>query len=216
MNKTHSIKLKVCGMRDAKNIIEIVTLRPDYMGFIFYPRSKRYIGEQFDENLTAFVPDYIRKVGVFVNENKDKVLELRQRYNLDFVQLHGSETVDYCEFLVKNNVGVIKSFAISQQTDLRVITGYEDCCDFLLFDAKVKEYGGSGKKFEWSILQEYKGNKPFFLSGGIDENDVETISKMDHSKLYGIDINSRFEISPGLKDLHKIHKFISKLQYETS
>jgi phosphoribosylanthranilate isomerase len=198
-------------MRDAANIRDLVTLQPDYVGFIFYKPSKRYIGEDFDEKIMGIVPENIRKVGVFVNESLDKVLELARKYQLDYVQLHGNENIEYCEQLKNNKVGVIKAFSISNSADLKEVTNYQDCCDYVLFDTKVEGYGGGGRKFDWSIVHEYKGIKPFFLSGGIDENDAQTIKKIEHPYLFAIDINSRFETAPALKNILKISNFIGSL-----
>jgi phosphoribosylanthranilate isomerase len=214
MATLQKLRIKVCGMRDASNIKELIVLQPDYIGFIFYRQSSRYIGENFDQKISAMVPENIKKVGVFVNEIQENVLNMVRQYNLNFVQLHGNENVEYCRQLVNNKVRVIKSFSISDQTDLIKTSGYMDCCDFFLFDTKVIGYGGSGQKFNWSILNEYKGNKPFFLSGGIDENDVEKIKNINHPFIYAVDINSRFESSPALKDIFKINNFIRNLNNE--
>lgn len=159
------MNLKVCGMKYKNNILEISNLKPDLMGFIFWPESPRY----FDYNIIN-IPREIAKVGVFVNQSFEFILEKINKFDLNYVQLHGKEKVQFCKKL--NSVTkIIKVFNVDEKFDFNNIKPFEDFCDYFLFDTKGKGYGGTGKKFNWNILKNYESNKPFFLSGGIDVND---------------------------------------------
>jgi phosphoribosylanthranilate isomerase len=155
------------------------------------------------------LPPSIKKIGVFVNESKENILTIGYKYKLDGVQLHGSELVDMCRELKKLGYIVIKAFPIAEAYNFRVTKGYEGVCDYFLFDTKTESYGGSGVKFNWQILKEYKGETPFLLSGGIEADDAEAILKIEHPKFAGIDLNSKFEIKPGLKNISLLKEFIS-------
>lgn len=206
------MKIKVCGMRNPDNITELAKLSIDYMGLIFYPKSPRYIGE-LNPQILDILPSHIDKIGVFVDEELDTVLEQIEKYGLILVQLHGQESPQYCrECWNLSNAGVIKAFNISSGDDFEQTKPYEGICNYFLFDTKTSQHGGSGQKFYWSILEAYTGNTPFFLSGGISSDDVEAIKKIEHPRLYGIDINSRFEIEPGSKKIELIDKFIKELR----
>ncbi len=201
------MKWKVCGLRD--NIEEVVALGPDYVGFIFYPKSPRFVGLDFKMPL---IPHTVKKVGVFVNEKKDTVLMTCKKHHLDFVQLHGSETPEFCMEIKKKGYGVIKAFAIGDATDFHTMFQYRDTVDYFLFDTKTDVYGGSGQKFNWSLLQYYTLNIPYFLSGGIDLESIGEIMKLKSPLLYAIDLNSRFEVRPGRKDLERLKKFETRLK----
>jgi len=204
------MNLKVCGMKYKNNILEISNLKPDLMGFIFWPESPRY----FDYNIID-IPREIAKVGVFVNQSFEFIIEKINKYDLNYVQLHGNEKVQFCKKL--NLVTkIIKVFNVDEKFDFNNIKPYEDFCDYFLFDTKGKGHGGTGKKFNWKILKNYESNKPFFLSGGIEVNDFQDIIKITKLDipLKGIDINSRFEIKPGLKDVKKVKVLIKKMKYE--
>jgi phosphoribosylanthranilate isomerase len=206
------MKIKVCGMRNPDNITELAKLSIDYMGLIFYPKSPRYIGE-LNPQILDILPSHIDKIGVFVDEELDTVLEQIEKYGFILVQLHGQESPQYCrECWNLSNAGVIKAFNISSVDDFEQTKTYEGICNYFLFDTKTSQHGGSGQKFDWSILEAYTGNTPFFLSGGISSDDVEAIKKIEHPRLYGIDINSRFEIEPGSKKIELIDKFIKELR----
>ena len=200
--------LKICGMKYSENIQEAAALKPDFMGFIFYPKSPRY-AEPLDITALDALPPSIKKIGVFVNESKENILTIGYKYKLDGVQLHGSELVDMCRELKKLGYIVIKAFPIAEAYNFRVTKGYEGVCDYFLFDTKTESYGGSGVKFNWQILKEYKGETPFLLSGGIEADDAEAILKIEHPKFAGIDLNSKFEIKPGLKDISLLKEFTS-------
>jgi phosphoribosylanthranilate isomerase len=202
------MKIKVCGMRNPSNIKELVRLKPDYIGFIFYPPSKRYIGAQIPAEIQAMITDGIRKVGVFVNEPLDNLINTIKCNQLDMVQLHGRELPDYCETLKKMNISVIKVFSISPDFDFGTVNQFDPYCDYYLFDTAGILAGGSGIKFDWRILGKYVADKPFFLSGGIQPTDIGDLKRVLNDKLYAIDVNSGFEIEPGLKDISKLRTFI--------
>lgn len=207
------VQVKVCGLKYPANIASIKQLPVDYMGFIFYPGSKRYIGDT-DPELTRILPELIRKIGVFVNEDIEKVKALAVEFHLDGLQLHGNETTAYCRELRALNYIVIKSFRMVDDFDFSICKAYEGGCDYFLFDTHTKQFGGSGKKFNWNLLKAYDLDVPFFLSGGIDESDAGILRNINHPKFYAVDINSRFEIHPGYKDEKKISTFIEQLKSE--
>jgi phosphoribosylanthranilate isomerase len=205
------MKIKVCGMKHSSNIMELLQLQVDYVGFIFYKPSSRYMEEYLSD---VTFPDTIKKTGVFVDESIMEIsLRIRQ-YGLDAVQLHGKESPELCQRLKEKGIEVIKSFNISSEDDMDLVAKYTDVCDYFLFDAPTSRHGGSGRKFDWKILQHYQGKTPFFISGGIAPDDVECIRSFHHPSLYAIDLNSRFEQSPALKDTVKIEQFISQLKYK--
>lgn len=204
------MKLKVCGMRDHHNIEQLVKLNPDYMGFIFYPPSPRFVGVNYQMPFNL-IPSQIKKTGVFVNENIEKVLDFAKKYQLEAVQLHGSESVELCRKLKINGLEIIKVFPVSEDFDFSLLSEYTDTVDYFLFDTKTKKYGGSGNRFNWDLLKETKIPKPFFLSGGIDISNASEILSLKKENFYAIDINSRFEMSPGLKDVEKIREFKEKI-----
>ncbi|WP_055425516.1 phosphoribosylanthranilate isomerase [Apibacter mensalis] len=207
------MKIKVCGMKYPDNIEHLSLLPVDYMGFIFYPKSLRYIAEVLPNRIHSITKDILR-VGVFVNENKESLFHTIEKYRLEAIQLHGNETQKFCLDLIKNFPGikVIKAFSISSPNDFCITEEYEGICDFFLFDTKSPQYGGTGKKFDWSLIDFYEGKIPFFLSGGISMEDVKKIKEIKHPKLYGLDLNSKFEIKPGIKDVELIKEFIEKIK----
>ena len=204
--------VKVCGMRDAENIRMADQLNTiDWMGFIFYPASKRYVGELSPSSL----PQHSQRVGVFVNEQIQKVKDQQSKYQLDLIQLHGDESPDYCNQLrvkVGSQVKLIKVIPISTVLDLNHCKAYEDVVDYFLFETRCASYGGSGTSFDWSLLQDYNGQLPFLITGGIGPSDVSKVQSFSHPRFAGIDINSCFEISPALKDIKAISNFINKIK----
>lgn len=205
------MKIKVCGMRDADNISELIKLKPDYMGFIFYAKSKRFISS-FPE---VEIPSEIKKVGVFVNEDVDTVIEIVEENNLETIQLHGNESPEYCEelkVLMIRDVEIFKAFSVDDDFDFSKTEPYQKVCDYLLFDTKGKEYGGNGVKFNWQVLDNYNGTTPFLLSGGISRVDASEIKNISHKAFAGIDINSGFEIEPALKNITNIKEFKQNLK----
>lgn len=205
------LKWKVCGLRD--NIEDVVALQPDYLGFIFYSKSPRYVGKGF------LMPEIgvksIQKVGVFVNEAIDFVLKTMQKYRLDFAQIHGHESPDYCNGLKQKGIKVIKAFQIDALFDFELLKEY-DSADYFLFDTKTSQYGGSGKAFDWSVLKKYSMEKEYFLSGGIGLDNLSELKKLDLSKIHALDVNSKFEIRPGFKDVEMLRKLRDKFQNTNS
>ncbi len=195
------IKLKICGLRD--NIGEVVALRPDYIGLIFYPKSPRYVGEDFE---LPGIDRSIKKVGVFVNETIESVVEKAIKYQLDFVQLHGDESADYCRLIKEKGLKSMKAFQVEEGFDFVVLEPYEMHVEYFLFDTKSKGYGGSGHSFDWSVLQNYAMEKQYFLSGGLSLENIEGLRGLDVSKIHALDVNSKFEVKPGLKDVGLLAK----------
>ena len=206
------LKIKVCGICNPMNLREIAEAGPDFMGFIFYPDSKRYPGEDKIKGLIDLVPNSIIKTGVFVNEKPDTILKYARDLMLDAIQLHGSESPDYCEKIKAENLVTIKAFGISEKFDFKRLIPYMDACDYFLFDTKIQGFGGSGKKFNWTRIDDYQSYKNFFLSGGIAYEDIEALRSIKHEAFYGIDINSRFEFSPGIKNAEMIKSFIERIK----
>ncbi len=204
-------KLKVCGMKNPDNIQQLVKLNPDFIGFIFYKKSKRYIGDSLGIS-SLDIPESIKKVAVFVNSSINEVKTIMIKHQLDFAQLHGDESPEFCLELKKAGIKITKAFLIDEDFDFSVLKQYDSACDYFLFDTKTNLYGGSGKKFNWRILEKYDNQKPFFLSGGIDLEDVDEIKKIYNLNIYAIDINSKFEVKSGMKDIDKIEKFIKDLR----
>lgn len=205
-----TLKIKVCGMKHAANIAAVAELRPDYMGFIFYEKSPRYISEVSAE-LIKYVPQEIKTVGVFVDEDLETVKALVQKHYLKAVQLHGNESADFCKEVKAAGVEVIKAFGVHSDFDFNVLEEYETEVDYFLFDTQTPAHGGSGKVFDWTLLNHYQLSKPYFLSGGIDLNHAEQIKSINDERLYAIDINSKFELEPGLKDVVKLKEFFKEL-----
>ncbi|MEM6737546.1 MAG: phosphoribosylanthranilate isomerase [Bacteroidota bacterium] len=204
-----TLKLKVCGMRDAKNIKGLMNLKPDFMGFIFYPESPRY-AQDLDEELMAKVPLSIDRVGVFVNEEIHKILALSQKYNLTYAQLHGDENLNYATELKTKGIKIIKVFRIKDSIPSAALR-YVNIADYLLFDTYGTGYGGSGKHFDWNILKNHDIKVPFLLSGGVQIEDINEIKSMKLPMLAGLDVNSKFELEPGLKNLELVKELKNKL-----
>jgi phosphoribosylanthranilate isomerase len=204
------IKLKVCGMRDPQNIYDVAALNPDYMGFIFYERSKRFIRTINPSELSQ-LPENIAKVGVFVNHDLIDVVQKAKMYDLNFIQLHGQESADYVAALKQQflgtNIQLMKAFGIDDQFDFRDLEPYKDVVDYFLFDTQTPDHGGSGKIFDWKLLQNYTLDKPYFLSGGIGLESLEAIKSLTDKRLHAVDVNSRFETAPGNKDVNKLKDF---------
>jgi phosphoribosylanthranilate isomerase len=211
-----TLQLKVCGMRDAANIAEIAATNPQWMGFIFYPQSKRYVGTDFDKNALATIPANIHKVGVFVNETIDGVIEKVHHYNLQTVQLHGDEDIYYTKELrgkLNAETQLIKAFGINELFNFNTIAPFTSICDYFLFDTKVKGYGGSSEHFDWCLLEKYQHTIPYFLSGGIGPADIAAIIKIKHQgqPIFAIDVNSKVELEPGIKDVLKVKELTIQL-----
>lgn len=205
-----SINLKICGMREPDNILAVGELQPEFMGFIFYPQSPRFVTDNF--SLPIGLPSSVKKVGVFVNEEYEKILNMVTKYALDFVQLHGNEPEAFCSRLKEGGVSVIKAFSIDQHFTFKAMDSYKKVVDYFLFDAKGKFYGGNASTFDWNLLKQYDQEVPFFLSGGISPENIQEIAMLSGMNLYAVDINSGVEESPGVKDVKKIKEFLINLK----
>lgn len=206
------MKIKICGMRDPENISEIAAFKPDYLGFIFYPESKRYIGENTQ------IPDMdpsIKKVGVFVNAPINDVLDTACTYGLDTIQLHGAEDWEYCRIIRSNRLEVIKAIAIRDRLPVNNLISYTGSIDYFLFDTQTPYYGGSGHAFDWNLLQVYDLDIPFFISGGLGIGHIATLKEYSHPQFTGVDANSRLETAPGIKDIERTKQFIKTIRNET-
>ena len=207
--------IKVCGMRDAENIREVDALGIDLMGFIFWPKSSRFVSER-----PAYLPSKVKRVGVFVDEDIETIRRIADEYALDYIQLHGHESPNYITQLTSHlspltPIKIIKAISVSGLDDIATYKKYEGLVDYFLFDTKGKSVGGNGEKFDWSVLSAYDGETPYLLSGGIGPDDAERLtsplSPLTSKRCVGIDLNSRFEIAPGLKDVAALRKFLNEL-----
>lgn len=208
----NELKIKVCGMRDPENISGVAAALPDFLGFIFYQKSARFVGEDFSSEQLKAIPETIQKVGVFVNELPEKVIGICKRLDFQVAQLHGSESPEYCQQIKASVLTVFKAFSVDDSFDFRQLSGYADVCDYFLFDTKGLMPGGTGQKFNWALLKNYNGSVPFFLSGGIGPDDLEAIRNFEHPRWRGLDLNSGFELLPALKDVDKVQQFIREIR----
>jgi phosphoribosylanthranilate isomerase len=206
---TRKLRIKVCGIKFTENRQQVEELGVAFLGYIFYAQSKRFIGENPESNLFNSTKP---KVGVFVNENVFEILGLAKNLGFEYVQLHGKENPKTCQILKSQGLKVIKAFNVNEKFKFSETTPFEKVADFFLFDTKTKLPGGSGEKFNWKILEKYKGHTPFFLSGGITLEDAKSIKEIEHPKLTGVDLNSGFEDEPGLKNIEKLKQFIMELK----
>lgn len=211
-------------MRDADNIRDISALGVDMIGLIFYPPSPRYV-QQFSSG-AGIIPDYAPdmgktplRVGVFVDDMPQNIVTRVYNYKLDYIQLHGNEPRETLENLratidpdIKPKIKIIKAISVSSAEDIKKYKEYVGAADLFLFDTKCKTVGGSGEQFDWQVLQAYDGDVPFLLSGGIGPDDAERINNFHHPKCIGIDLNSKFEIEPALKDVEKLKQFLVKVK----
>jgi len=199
--------IKVCGMRDPENIREVEKLDIDMMGMIFHKGSSRFVA-----SLPHYLPGKVKRVGVFVNEKQETILTLNNQFLFNFIQLHGTESPEYCVSLRDKGMNLIKAFSISTPADLEATEKYEGLCSYFLFDTKCEGHGGSGKQFDWSIISHYHGLTPFLLSGGISPQSVDKLKVFHHERFAGIDINSCFETAPAMKDVEKLKRFVNELR----
>jgi len=203
------MKLKVCGMRSSENISELIKLKPDFIGFIFHEKSPRNVIELPQ----VVIPKNIKKTGVFVDKPMTFIQEKAKRFDLDYIQLHGKESPKFCKILQAEGFRLIKAFTITSNFDFEQTKAYESYCEFFLFDAFGKQAGGNGITFNWELLQKYKGNTPFLLSGGINNTMVKDVLDFNHKQYKGIDINSGFELKPAIKNIEQIKTFKDALKY---
>ena len=235
------MKIKVCGMRDAQNIRDVAALDIDLMGFIFYPKSPRFVS--LISSQAGIIPDYsperlnmavnadgkpgyifpkrIKRVGVFVDEMPQTIITYVYNYSPDYIQLHGKETPTLIDNLRRTlvpdlvpDIKVIKAFGITSADDLQQCEAYEGYADLFLFDTRTPLKGGSGRQFNWSVLEAYHGRTPFLLSGGIGPEDADRVKAFHHPQCVGIDLNSRFETAPAMKDVELLSKFIKQIKDE--
>lgn len=221
--------IKVCGMRDARNIREVSQLGIDMIGMIFYPKSPRYV--EMQSSHAGIIPDYVKedinikssktpaRVGVFVDDMVQNIVTRVVNYHLDYIQLHGNEPREMCENLrltlnpdIRPGIKIIKAISVSDASDIQKYKEYVGAVDLFLFDTKCKTVGGSGQQFDWQVLEQYDGEVPFLLSGGIGPEDASRLHAFHHPKCIGIDLNSRFEIEPGVKDVEKLKGFLNAMQ----
>jgi len=200
------VRIKICGMKFPENILEVGALLPDFMGFIFWEKSSRY----FDGEI-PMLPKSIKKVGVFVDESLEIVVSKTEKYKLDCVQLHGNESVEFCKKLKEIPIEIIKVFSIKDNFDFEILKEFEGVCDYFLFDTKGELPGGNGTTFNWNLLKKYSSNRPFFLSGGIGIEEINLLKDMN-LPIYGIDVNSKFEKQPGLKNTELLKSFQSQIE----
>lgn len=209
--------IKVCGMRDTRNIHDVAALDIDMIGLNFWPQSRRFVGEE--EQRLCPMPERVKRVGLFVDDEPQRIASYASRYALDYVQLHGSETPDTLRLLrrmtltqSRPRLGFIKAFGVATADDLRQTACYEGLADCFIFDYKSAGKGGSGKHFDWSVLNDYHGRTPFLLSGGIGPEDVEALRSFRHPMYAGVDVNSKFETAPAMKDVEKLRDFVAALK----
>jgi len=202
------MELKVCGITTTEDILAMITLKIDRLGFIFYHMSKRYVYGKLIENGLKAIPKHIKKTGVFVNAEIAEIEQIIEQYHLDSIQLHGDESPEFCNHF-SGKVEVIKTISVKDKSSFETTKVYENACDLFLFDTQSEHYGGTGKTFDWQWLKAYTMDKTFYLSGGISLENFDEIKKINHNKLIGIDVNSKFEIRPGIKDIEKIKQLIS-------
>ena len=204
--------IKLCGLKTKNNVKDLQHIRVDMVGLNFYEQSVRYVP---DDDLTTqrmdTIPAHIKKVGIFVDADLDEIQWRMASFNLDAVQLHGSETVEFCKQIAVD-IPVWKAFGMSDSFDFGTLAGYDSCCQYFVFDTASVEHGGSGLSFDWDMLQDYTGKVPFLLSGGIGPDDVQKVLAFKHPTFAGIDINSRFEFAPSNKDMGKVYEFVESIR----
>lgn len=204
------IKLKICGMVRPTNILEVAALRPDYMGFIFFNGSPRFVGRDF--SIPQAFPKEIERVGVFVNAKTEDMIVLADKHRLDYLQLHGNELPTQCDLLKQAGLKLIKVFSISPDFNFSVVTDYEEVADFFLFDTAGRQYGGTGTRFDWQLLKPYHQRVPFFLSGGIDPGNVAQWKDLSTMNIHALDVNSGVEDRPGMKNMAAILELMNNLK----
>ncbi|MGV3527375.1 MAG: phosphoribosylanthranilate isomerase [Flavisolibacter sp.] len=201
------MKLKVCGITSLEQLVQLEEMGVDYAGMIFYEKSPRYGRENLKADAEKIKSLRIKKVGVFVNAEEAEIREAIGEFGLDAVQLHGDETPEMA-FSLKDRVEVIKVFRMAGEENIdELVAPFKSACDYYLFDTATKDYGGSGKQFDWSVLKNVAIEKPFFLSGGIGAADAEMLKNFEHPWFFAADVNSRFETAPGMKDMKLIKAF---------
>lgn len=199
--------IKVCGMTEGKNIRQVETAGAEWMGFVFYPPSPRYA-----RHIPDYLPERARRVGVFVDASTESIMETVRQWGLHLVQLHGQEMPAQCLEIRKKGTKVIKAFSVRNRETLETLSEYGETCDFFLFDTPCESHGGSGRRFDWTLLNAYQGHTPFLLGGGLNPESVGPLTRLSHPQWAGIDLNSGFELSPGIKDAEAVAGFIRDLR----
>lgn len=213
------LQVKVCGMRESDNILALATnpsTRPDLMGLIFYPKSSRYVADGLSPEVLASLSLGLPLVGVFVNATPEAISEAVSSYDLSVLQLHGDESPAFCEQIraAHPGLGLWKALGVGPQTDFAVLEAYAPCCDAFLFDTKALQYGGTGRRFDWSLLTGYEGATPYMLAGGIGASSVEDVRALaaNDTRLLGIDLNSQVECAPGRKSPEAVAEILKELR----
>ena len=209
------MRIKVCGITLPEQAGALEEMGVTLAGFIFYPKSPRYMANKISPEKMKQVKGKIAKVGVFVNATYDDLMKIVEDYRLDMVQLHGDETPKYCE-KIADYISVIKAFRLGENDNIEwMVKPYQDVCDMFMFDTMGAGYGGTGKKFNWEVLKQSSISKPFFLSGGIEPGDEKRLKEFSESpaakNLFAVDINSRFEVTAGIKNMEKVKSFCQNL-----
>ena len=194
------LKLKVCGIKDTVNYQELVNLEPEFVGLNFYKKSSRYVGQE--KNFIK--KDTTALTGVFVDEDPEEIQRISGSYNLDYLQLHGSESASYCNDLYKAGFNLIKVFRVGDDFDFTVLEPYLETCRYFLFDTAGRQPGGNGTVFNWHLLHYYPYDKPYFLAGGLSPENIDEVLKLDFPQLFAVDVNSGYEDSPGIKNIKKV------------
>jgi len=206
-------KLKICGMKFPHNLNKVAQMKPDYLGFIFYPKSRRYMPDTLKPQDLKNLPKRTKKVGVFVNATTEEMLHQAKAYRLDLLQLHGQESAEQCQELQQAGYSIIKVFNIgSDQFDFAQLDAYKPFVQFFLFDTKGQQPGGNGETFDWSQLRRYDQEVPFFLSGGISLDNVAQLKELRYFNIHAVDVNSRFEVEPGIKDVNMLQKLKDQMK----
>jgi phosphoribosylanthranilate isomerase len=204
------MKIKVCGMKNPENIKAVAQLQPDYMGFICYNLSPRYMAA-LPTDVLEMLPPSICKTGVFVNEEIDTIKSLINKFGFTAVQLHGSESPAFCDSL-RGKVTVLKAFGVDDSFDFNRLQPYAGHVDYLMFDTKTVNHGGSGQAFNWDVIQQYTLDIPFFICGGLGPDNLKKVKQIKHPALYGVDLNSRFETEPGMKDIKQLQQAFNTIR----
>jgi len=204
-----SLKIKVCGNTQVENLQGVCNLNPDYVGFIFYPKSKRFVSSP--KNVRQLNSCKSKRVGVFVNATEEEITQIVEAYELDFIQLHGDESPAFCA-KINQIKPVFKAFQIKNKINNSLLNNYMSVCYKFLFDTQSDGYGGSGKHFDWGILKGYNLSKPFILSGGLSPDDATNLLKINHPMLEAIDVNSGFELEPGIKNVNELAAFFNHIR----
>ena len=202
------MKIKICGLKHKTNLFDVVEAGVDYVGMIFYEKSPRFVLDSLYPEDVWFLPDEVEKIGVFVNASFDEIKKYAKLYQLNLIQLHGNETPEVCKQLQDLGYGVIKAFGVDESFDFNSLNPYQSSVDFFLFDTKTSDYGGSGITFDWNILTNYTLDIPIFIGGGVGLENLNELLNFNFPFLYSVDMNSKLEIEPGLKDILKVQKAV--------